>query len=90
MLPSPGLLENDTQGYQVLITCEAACVLRRAVASVTPCTVGSDNQLASCRCYPRCLGELSTEQLTNAPKSHSERVGDSIAVSPNSLCYLDS
>lgn len=89
VLPSPGLLGNDTQDHQVLITCEAACVLRRAVAGITGCVVDSDNRVASYRCYPCCLDELSTEQLTNTPESPSERVGNYSAVSPHSLRYPD-
>ena len=64
-------------------------MLRRAIASITGCVVDSDNQMASYRCYPCCLDELGTEQLTNAPESHSERVGNYSAVSPDSLRYPD-
>ena len=63
-------------------------MLRRAVASITGCVVGSDNPVASCRCCPCCLDELGTEQLTNAPESHSERVGNYSACPPTPYATL--
>lgn len=88
VLPSPGLLENDTRDHQVLARCKAVCVLRRAVTSVGGCVVESDKRVASYHCYPCCLGEISTEQRTNAPKSHGERVENYRAVSPTPLATV--
>lgn len=62
VLPSPGLLENDAQGHQVLTRCKAICVRRREVTGVRGSVVESDNREASYHCYPCCLGEISTEQ----------------------------
>ena len=80
VLPSPGLLENDTQEHQVLTRCKAVCVLRRAVTSVRGCVVGSDNRVASYHCYPCCVRLAQSSEP--APQSHTVRGWETIELSP--------